>query len=500
VPAGSLPAERDLEARVAPGELGTRVSRGLAWSLMGQAVSRVGVFAAGIALARLLAPIDMGEVAAALLVVNVAMAINELGVIPALVRTTGNLREASATATTVAALNSSLVYIATFMLAPYVAAVTNTPGSVWVIRIMSLTVLVDGAIAVPLAMLYRQLRTVVQTVAEVVGMAVYVAASVGLASMGIDANAIAWGRVLGAIATGAVIVGVSWWPARPAFDVRVARELLRYGAPLAASAALFEAVMSIDYLIVGRELAGAALGVYLLAFNLSSWPVSILSVAIGRVSFAGYSALLGERDRFLRGVRHSLAVALSCTVPMVLVLIVIAPDLVDVVYGTRWIDAVAPLRWLLVIGGLRVLLQLVGELIAVLGRTRRVLRLRCIWLLLLPVALDAGAERSGLVGVGVAHVAVALIVMVPLFLRELRLSGVPVAPLAPILVRPAAGAIAALVAMTAASWLVEPAFARIVVLGAVGTATYAAVLVPGNPVITTLRRQLRGGLDAAPTT
>ena len=488
----SSPADQDPRTEQPSSGLGTRVSRGLGWSLLGQAVSRVGVFTSGIVLARLLAPIDMGEVAAALLVSNVVLAINELGVIPAIVRWTGDVRTATATAATIAAVNSFAMYVVAFTIAPLIASATNTPGSVGVIRIMSLSVLVDGVIAVPLAMLYRQLRTVPQVLAEVAGMAVYVLSSIGLASRGIDANAIAWGRVLGAVTTGGLIVAVSWWPARPAFDLRVARELLRFGLPLAASTAVFEAVMSIDYLIVGRELAGVALGVYLLAFNLSSWPVSILSVAISRVSFAGYSSLLEDPVRLVRGFAHSMAVALSCTVPMVLVLTVVSPELVEVIYGNKWAASVAPLRWLLVVGGLRVLLQLVGEVIAVLGRPMAVLRLRFIWLLVLPFFLDFGAENAGLRGVGIAHVAVASIVIVPLFIRELRISGIPLDSLTPIVRRLALAALVALGAMQAFSPLVESALLRLFVLAPLGGLAYAAVLIPRNMVVTTVWAQLRG--------
>ncbi|MFV0317406.1 MAG: lipopolysaccharide biosynthesis protein [Microthrixaceae bacterium] len=479
------------------GSLGTRVSRGLGWSLVGQAITRVGIFTSGVILARLLVPEDMGEVAAGLLLLNVMMAINELGVIPAIVRWTGDVRRATGTAATIAFVNSVAMYAIAFAIAPYVSRLTLTPGSTWVIRIMCLSVLVDGLVAVPLAMLYRRLRVFPQIVAEVFGMLVYVGVAVGLAASDAGPNSIAWGRVLGAMATGVVLIGASRWPARPNFDLRIARELLRFGLPLAVSAAVFEAVMSVDYLIVGRELAGAMLGIYLLAFNLSSWPVSVLSMAIGRVSFAGYSALLGDHERLVRGFVQSVAVALSATVPMVLVLAFLSDDVVQVVYGSVWSDAAAPLRWLLVVGGLRVLLQMAGELIAVLDRPGVVLRLRFIWLLLLPVALDYGAERVGLSGVGMAHVAIAAFIMTPLFLWEIRRSGIPLQPLADTLPRPILAALVSLLTMTLMSLFVEEPVARLVLLGLVGPASYIAVLLPANPVVARTWHQLRGTQEAA---
>jgi PST family polysaccharide transporter len=484
----SVPPDSDAPPR----DLGQRVSRGLGWSLLGQILSRFGTFASGIVLARLLAPIDFGEVAAALVVVNVVLSVNELGVIPAIVRWKGDVKTATSTATTIALVNSALMYGVAFFAAPAVAHLTNTPGSTWVIRIMALTVLVDGVVAVPLALLYRQLRTVPQVTAEVVGIVAYIVVAVGLASAGLDANAVAWGRVVGAAATAAVMIGVSPWPSRPDFDLGIARQLLRFGLPLALSTAVFEGVMNVDYLIVGRELAGASLGVYLLAFNLSNWPVSIVSTAIGRVSFAGYSALRHDRDRLAAGFVHSVAVALSAVVPLVLVLAVLAPDVVRVVYGSVWAEAAAPVRWLVVLGGVRVLLQLAGEVIAVVGRTMSVLYIRLLWLLALPPLLNVGAERGGLSGVAMAHVGVALAVAVPCFAFELRRIGIGLHDLAQTAVRPLLAGGAALVMMLALRSSVDGALGEVVVIGAVGGLTYLAFLLPANDTVTRTWAQLRG--------
>ena len=208
--------------------------------------------------------------------------------------------------------------------------------------------------------------------------------------------------------------------------------------------------------------------------------------------------MLGDKERLARGFVQSVAVALSATIPLVLILVVLSPDVVDVVYGSVWAEAAAPLRWLLVVGGLRVLLQLGGEIIAVTDRTMVVLRLRFIWLLLLPPVLDYGAEHIGLSGVGMAHVAIAVGVMTPLFLWEIRRSGIPLVPLAFTLRRPAIAGAVAFVAMMLVSPFVDAGLVRIFSLGFVGSIVYAAVLLPSNPVISRTWEQLRGAGGGAP--
>ncbi|WP_157163139.1 oligosaccharide flippase family protein, partial [Actinoalloteichus spitiensis] len=76
------------------GGLGARVRRGLGLSLANTLLSRVGTFAMGIALARLLAPDEFGAYAAALVVQNLLLAVNDLGAAAAVVRQPGSGRGA----------------------------------------------------------------------------------------------------------------------------------------------------------------------------------------------------------------------------------------------------------------------------------------------------------------------------------------------------------------------------------------------------------------------
>ena len=180
------------------------------------------------------------------------------------------------------------------------------------------------------------------------------------------------------------------------------------------------------------------------------------------------------------------------TVPLVLILAVLAPDVVSVVYGSAWDDAAAPMRWLLVLGGLRVLLQLAIEAIAVVGRTMSVLLITFIWLLALPLVLDDGAEHGGLSGVGMAHVAVALGVAVPLFALELRRIGVPLLELARVAVRPALAAGGALLVMLGLEPLVGDSLTRAASMAIAGGVVYVVLLVPRNDTVSHTWAQLRG--------
>lgn len=470
--------------------LGRLVRRGLGWSVVGQVGNRLGVFATGIVLARVLTPEDFGVYAVALVALNLLMAVNELGVIPSIVRWQGDPRAVAPTGMTLAFVNSMALYVLVFAGAPAFSSALNAPEATGVVRLLALSVVVDGAVAVPLALLARSFRQDRQAVAEIVGMLAYAAVAVVLASSGAGALSIALGRVAGSVATGLLLMLFAPFRCLPAFDRAVARTIIRFGLPLAASSLVRHAVLNVDYLIVGHLLGTATLGVYLLAFNLSSWPVSTVSIAVARVAFAGFSRLVHDRARLVAGFTKALALIVLASLPIVLVLIVLAPELIRFVYGPKWLPAVTAVRFLLILGGLRVAIDLMADLVSADGRPQLNLLVQLAWLVALVPALAVGAQLGDIRGVGIAHMVVALVVVLPVALAAVRRSGVRLGDLLPLTARPLLGTVAAASLMALLLDVAAGDLLRLVLVGGGAMIAYAVVALPFNPVVTGFRSRL----------
>jgi PST family polysaccharide transporter len=276
----------------------------------------------------------------------------------------------------------------------------------------------------------------------------------------------------------------------------VASELLRFGLPLAGASIVTEGLLNVDYVIVGHTLDAAQLGVYLLAFNLSSWPTSIVGLAIGRIAYVGFARLVGDRTRLAHAFPRTIGVAFAAILPFVLLLGVLAPEVIRVIYGSKWLPATTALRFLLVLGGLRLVIELFANLIVADGYPRSNLVVRLLWLGALVPALLIGAEADGIRGVGIGHMVVALGLVVPLLVTLVGRCGIrPRALLATCWRAMLAAGLAGLV--MAALLPFFDGFVRLVVVGAAGSATYLAVLVPGNPLVAWLARQVKPGADMA---
>jgi PST family polysaccharide transporter len=465
------------------GSLGRSVTRALGWSTLAQVLGRAGSFAVGIVLARLLTQEDFGAYAVTLVAVNLLIVFNDLGVIAAVIRWPGDVREAARTAATVSVVSSGAIFLLGCAAAGPFAAALGSPESATLVRVLLVVILIDGLSASHQAMLVRTFRNDRLALAELAGFAASTPLTVVLAVGGAGPWSIVAGRVAGAAVVALLVVRAAPFRIRPAFDRVLAGRLVRFGVPLAVSAIVAQAVLNVDYVVVGRELGTVELGIYLLAFNLSSWPATLVTTAVARVAFAGFSRLVEDRARLVVALPRSIGVALSALVPLVVVLVVLAPEVVRFLYGDRWLPAVTPLRFLVVLGGLRILIDLLADLSIADGRPAVALRVRAVWLAAAVPALAVGAAADGLRGVGIAHVAVAGLVVVPWLVADARRSGIAVGALGRQAVRPVVAGAAAAVAMLAVVPLFEATLLRLVVGGTVGGAAYLAALVPRNPLV-----------------
>src|SRR5699024_9148861 len=145
-----------------------------------------------------------------------------------------------------------------------------------VVRLLILSVLVNGAVAGPAALLQRSFLERPRMVIDQVNVWVGALVSIVLALMGMGAMALAIGRLVGSVLSGIMFLAASPIRLRLGFDRQKASALLKFGLPLAGSSIVVFLVGYADQLMAGALLGTIALGFYVLAFNLSSWPLNIV--------------------------------------------------------------------------------------------------------------------------------------------------------------------------------------------------------------------------------
>jgi O-antigen/teichoic acid export membrane protein len=475
------------------------VRYGLRWSFINTAVARVTSIATGIALARILVPEDYGVLAPALALVNILFGLNDLGMLLALVRWKGDLLVAARTCQSVAMAFSTLLYVACFVGAPAFAQTMGSPESAAVLRVLALTVFIDGITTAAHGLLVRDFRQDRFAKAEFAGIPVTVVVSIGLAVAGAGVWSLVLGQLAANVVSGAMLLHYSPFRVGFGFSWPVARPMLAYGIPLAGTSLVEYTLLNADYLIVSRALDPVAVGIYLLAYNISNWPLSIITDAVRRVSIAGFARLETDVESLTRGFSRAFSAMLTTAFPILVAMGVFALPLVGFVYGDRWTGAAEVLELLLILSAARMAIGFVFDLLVGVGRTWTTFALKCVWLVALVVGLEIGVRTAELRGVAAAHAIVACTVALPLFLRAASRAGADLGDVFRRLRRPIVGLVlSAAVGLTVRDHLgirpVTVAVGSMIVL-----VTYLAVVLRRSDVAAARAWvQSKRGMEAAP--
>jgi O-antigen/teichoic acid export membrane protein len=469
-----------LEAPAAEGRdgLGSAVRRGLGLSLLNNALVRLGGVVSGIVIARMLAPADYGVFAVALVVLSALLSINELGVSLAIVRWPRDPKDVAPTVATLSIGGSVALYLLAFAAAPTVATELGAPAATTIIRVLAISMIIDGLSAVPAALLTRHFQQGRRLVADLSGFVVSTGVTIALAVAGQGAWSLAIGYLAGNIATTAVVWVLAPDRPKPGWDSVLVPELLSFGLPLAGSSLLVFAVLNAGNVLVGAQLGALALGFYTLAFNLSSWPVSVFSLAVRRVALAAFARIADDKQALADGVAKSVGLLLAVTLPVCTILALLADPLIRVVYGTKWVPAAEVLQWLALLGAARVMAELGYDLLVALARSRAVMVIQGVWLALLVPGVVAGARLDGVRGAAAAQALVACAVVLPAFVFAVHRAGVPARAALRHAGRPLLATAALVAVVLGLGRVVDGDLTRLLVLGSVGGLACSAVLYP----------------------
>lgn len=471
--------------------IGPSVRRGIIFSSASNIVLRVGNLAVGIVMARLIAPEQFGIFAIALTVWSVLGSVAEFGLGADLVRRDDYERHIPTVASLGAALSLGLA-IAMVLGAPGIATAFGSAGATDVIRLMAIPMALIGFSVVPAALLQRSMRQGTLFAIDGSALVVSTAATVVFALVGLGPAALALGRIAGQGLTVLLqYVAVRRWPVF-GWDRSVAREASSFGLPLALANVVAWSIISIDNLIVARMTSPVELGLYALAFNIASWPLSIAGQSVRVIALPALSRLDDDASRGRAMVRVS-GLIWSVSAIMAVGLVFVAPQVVNVLYGDRWAAAAAAIVPLAVFGAFRVIFDLAATYLVACGMTRQVFAVQVIWLAALVPAMIVGVQTGGLAGAGWAHVVVAVVVVMPAYLVYLRRAKVATWPFLRAWLVPTAAAIPA----AAALWfIVSSIHSSYAVLGA---AALAGVLLYALPMSRWWRAKARAiGVDTLP--
>jgi PST family polysaccharide transporter len=408
-----IPAEPAVSMPTAPGDdpnssLTGAAVRGVAWQGASYLLGKTLIFVTTVVLARLLVPDDFGVVALALVFVNYADVVNDLGISQALVFLPVSQRRSDTALTVSLAFGALLVGIGQ-LAAPLVARLFHNGDVTTLFRVLSITLLLGPIGQVPDALLRRKLDFKRRLRNDLGRAVTRGAVAITLAALGFGPWSIVIGELAGDL--GYAIVAWSLVDYRPSRRFwRVTRDdlrsLLAFGGPAAGSVFFSNLIFNIDYLIVGARLGATALGFYSLAFRLPELAIINVFFVLSSVAFPMFSRARTDNVRLRRGYLTSVRLQSLYGTAAGVGLAVVAPMVVHVAFGAKWEHSIVPLEALALYAAFRSLGTGANDVYKGIGRPGLALWLSFARLGVLAPALFI-ATRWGINAVAWTQVAVA---------------------------------------------------------------------------------------------
>jgi O-antigen/teichoic acid export membrane protein len=318
---------------------------GIAWLFSGTGAQMVLKIAVLMVLARLVTPKEFGIVSASMVVISFALIIGRLGVGPALVQRR-ELTDAHIKAGFISSLGITFTAgILIYLGAPWFAGMFQMAELARVVAVLSFVFPITGLGLVSEALLEREMRFRVIAKIELLSYAVgYGLFGIVLAGLGWGVWALV-GAQLGQVSLETcMLILARRHPTGRSAGLTAYRDLYSFGAGFSlANLAQFGAYQA-DNFVVGRWLGADALGIYSRAFQVLTMPTKLFGRAAANVLFPAMSTVQNDQERLRRGFSIACSSIVMLSLPLSMVVIILAPEIVWFVLGPQWSAVVLPLQ------------------------------------------------------------------------------------------------------------------------------------------------------------
>lgn len=386
--------------------LGTAAARAVIWNYVSFAAGKLLVLVTMAILARLLTPEDFGVVGFATVAVAYLAVLKDLGLGGALIQRKEDIDESAETVFAFNLVTGVVLTALCFVGAPLVAGFFREPLVVPLLRVLSLTFVLEALGSVQLVLLRKNMDFKRKLIPDVGRSIVKGAVSIAAAAAGLGVWALVWGQLAGVVASVILAWTVFPWKPRVRVHRRLVRPLARFGGPLIVTDIQFAIWSNLDYLVVGRLLGDVALGIYTLAYRLPELLIQSVWRVLGGAIFPLFSKLQDQPALLRRGFLATIKYTQVLVVPMCVGLFITAEPAVRALFGEQWDQAIPVLQVMCVFSLLGSIGVNAGDVYKALGRPGILAKLAGLELLVLIPALMVGA-RFGIVGVAWAHAGVA---------------------------------------------------------------------------------------------
>ncbi|MGX2030649.1 MULTISPECIES: lipopolysaccharide biosynthesis protein [Methylocaldum] len=456
---------------------GRKTVHAVAWNYASFALSKGVVLITMAVLTRLLPPETFGIVSLATIIISYFSLLQDLGLGSALIQQRNDVQEAANTVYAANLVIGILFFLFTFAIAPAVAVFFRAPAVEPMLRILALTFLIDPFGSVHIALLQRDLAFRKKLIPDLGRLLIKAVVTIVLAVKGFGA----WSLIIGQLSSSLSGVILARIALRQKLRMRIKKpqlgRLLKFSIPFMAFNLINALVSNIEFIVIGRTLGDAALGIYSITYRIVDLLIMNVWVVLAGAMFPALATIQHQPHLLRRAFLSVTQYVQVFIVPISLGLIITAEPIVKVLLGAQWLGAIPILRLLPVAFLIFSIGTTAGDIYKAIGRPALLLKMGILHIIILIPLLLVGVQYQ-LVGVALSLIATAFLVKIVHLFVIVRVIGVTVSELMRAL-RPAfVGGTALTIVTTPLVYSIgdQPPVVQLLVAGVTGAAAYFGTL------------------------
>lgn len=388
---------------------------GIAWIGALRFSTRIFSFFKLIFIARILTPSDIGIFSIASLTLSFLELLTETGVIVVLIQSKKNLTQYVSSAWIASIIRGIVLTFLLIIIAPFISNFFSSPKSLGILFIISFAPLLRGFINPSVIIFQKELKFNYEFLFKTIVYAAEFIITITLLVLTRSITSLVWGMLVGIIIE--VTMSFIFISPRPKlnFDSSYLSEIFHKGKWVTLYGILNYFAQVGDNIAVGKFLGAGPLGIYQMAYKLSTLTFTEITEVVSKVFFPIYTQIAEDRDRLKKVFLKSTFALSMIVIPTSLIIFFYSKEIVLLALGDKWIGAVPVLRILAFYGMARAIVSYPSSLFLALNHQKYIVFTTFVRVLTLAVTIVPFILLYGLAGAGYS-VIISILAEIPIIL------------------------------------------------------------------------------------
>lgn len=348
---------------------------GFIWTYAEQSGGQIINFFVNILLARTLFPADFGILGLLFVFITIANVLVDGGMKISIIRKKEVTERDYTTVFFANILMSCLLYVIIFFLAPYIADFYKKPQLVSIMRVFSITIIIQAFVFVQSAILTKNLNFRQQTLMKLPSIILSSAIGISLALLHYGVWSLVWMYLTQTFFWALFHWIFSEWKPKWIFDKALFKFHFDFGYKLTIVEILNSVTANIYQIIIGKFYAIKDVGYYTQSLTVRQLPISNIYGAVSKLLLPIFSKVQDDPVRLTTIYKKILSIILVIITPILIYIAFFSEEIIVFLYSEKWKLAAPFLFYLSIAGVFNVIYTFNSSVLSIVGDSKLILKI-----------------------------------------------------------------------------------------------------------------------------